>query len=88
MHEGKKPPSEGKSAPTVLSVFTHITTYIWQQIPPRSDGVNERWHSCVGKCHALCRSVHKREQAQSFAKSFELLTRKRLCEKISEVVVC
>ena len=37
---GKKPPSEGKSAPAVLSVFTLITTYVYQQIPPESDGVN------------------------------------------------
>ena len=27
---GKKPPSEGKSAPAVLSVFTLITTYVYQ----------------------------------------------------------
>ena len=38
---GKKPPSEGKSAPAVLSVFTDITTISCQQIPPRSDAVNK-----------------------------------------------
>ena len=30
---GKKPPKEGKNAHVVLSVFTHITIKICQQIP-------------------------------------------------------
>ena len=32
---GKTPPKEGKSALAVLSVFTHITTIIWQQGQPK-----------------------------------------------------
>ena len=29
----------------VLSVFTHITTVSYQQIPPGSDAMNKSWHS-------------------------------------------
>ena len=32
MHGEEKPPSEGKSALAILSVFTHITTISYQQL--------------------------------------------------------
>ena len=41
INRGRKPPKEGKNAHVVLSVFTHITTKICQQIPLGSDAVNK-----------------------------------------------
>ena len=38
---GQKPSKEGKNAPVVLSMFTHITIEIYQQIPLGSDAVNK-----------------------------------------------